>query len=93
MAWFACRLFAFRSQRVSFNLVRPQLAGRIYAMMERNITFYLRVNKNLVEINEEGGASYIRFDAKNLLKSELVSALLAEALIERFKEIVNQVNE
>jgi len=34
MAWFAYRLFAFCSQRVIFNMVRPQLAGRVYAMIK-----------------------------------------------------------
>lgn len=91
MAWLDYRLFAFRSQRVIFDLAWPQLAGRVHTMKEANITFHLRVNKDTAEITEEGNPSYIKFDARNLLKSEWVSILLAEALIERFKEIVNEV--
>lgn len=52
MAWFACRLFAFRSQRVIFNLARPQLAGRVYAMIDPHLQTLSMIALLLFSINQ-----------------------------------------
>jgi len=92
MAWFACRLFAFCSQRVIFNLVRPQLAGRVYAMMIRPGSCELKItvyNHSIRMEDLQSGRHIVSLEGPTIHENENTNPLITKAFESFLKQFLN----